>query len=114
MTLTPGKLSNALFKLALAGMLILAGILLTGSRVQVYATSCGTDYHGNYTCQNGGHDWIQCSYPPCAPSYCQVQPTLDLVYIYDNPLSFGYGGSGGVGPVVCEHLISNNCPAYCN
>ena len=113
MALTTNKQLTLLFKLVLVGMFILVGVLFASSSQYAYASSCGTDYHGNYTCENGGHAWIGMDTITCPVTLYLAQKTLDRVYLYDNPLSHMYGGAAGTGGFACIPL-SNNCPSYCN
>ena len=113
MALKTNKQLMLLFKLVFVGMLILTGILFASSGKHVYASSCGTDYHGNYTCDDGGYDWIGPDSVMCPQTYYKCRKTRDLVYFYDNPPSHMYVGPSSPGDIVC-YPPSRNCPGYCN
>jgi hypothetical protein len=112
MALTINKQLTLLFKLVFVVMLILVGVFFASNSEYVYASSCGTDYHATYTCENGGHDWIGMNTIACPTTWYLAQKTLDRVYYYGNPPSHKYGGAAGTGDIACVPL-PNNCPSYC-
>ncbi len=110
MVLTTNARLTLLSKLIFVGMFILTSILFASNSKQVYASSCGIDYHANYTCKNG--TYLEIWPDPTCPGAAKVNAYLDRVYLYDTPLSHKYMGSAGQSPE-CTPL-SSNCPSYCN
>lgn len=111
MKLIPDRRVTLLLVLIFVGSLSLIGILFASNVERVYASSCGTDYRANYTCEHS-YDWIGSNSIKCPHTHYEMRKTIHHVYLYDNPLTHRLTNSWQA--FLCAPCAHNCPPSYCN